>query len=71
MGLLSETQKQTFRDAGYLCPLTAMDAPEAARTLAGIVTVTCRELMSARTTRVSCSSDGELPLDRRFGSETA
>jgi non-heme Fe2+,alpha-ketoglutarate-dependent halogenase len=36
VGLLSETQKQTFRDAGYLCPLTAMDAPEAARTLAAL-----------------------------------
>ena len=39
--------------------------------LLGIVTVTCREPMSARAIRVSCSSDGELPLGRRFGSETA
>jgi hypothetical protein len=40
---------------------------EASGAVVGIVTVTCREPMSARAIRVSCSSDGELPLGRRFG----
>jgi len=35
-GLLSEAQKQAFRDDGYLCPLTAMDEPEAARIRAAL-----------------------------------
>lgn len=35
-GLLSEAQKQAFRDDGYLFPLTAMDEPEAARILAAL-----------------------------------
>ena len=34
--LLSEAQKQAFRDDGYLCPLTAMDESEAARVLAAL-----------------------------------
>ena len=34
--LLTEAQKQAFWDHGYLCPLTAMDEPEAARILAAL-----------------------------------
>src|SRR5260221_8164261 len=35
-GMLSEAQKQAFRDEGYICPLTAMDEAAAARTLAAL-----------------------------------